>query len=162
MKLETRTVTLGEKEYTIPEAGHRRAKGWKTAFIEQLYEPLQAQLVEMNQVVQMKSIDVADLPSLSPFVTSLLTDTIDTVLELVITYSKDLEEDRDTIEETASDRQIIAAFWEVLKLANPLSPEMLTRLIGLYQIGMSESSPLPNGDSGPKSRTNSRPVKSPD
>ena len=144
MKLQSRTVVLGEKEYTITEAGHRRAKGWKKAFMDRFYQPLQAQLVDLN-ALDLDSLSLGDLPTLSPFVETLLTDTVDVVAELVISYSPVLEEDRDAILEAASDRQIIAAFWEVLKLANPLSVEALAQLSGLAKIGTLPNSPLPNG-----------------
>ena len=145
MKLQSRTVVLGEKEYTITEAGHRRAKGWKKAFLTSLYQPLQAQLVELN-ALDLNGLDLGDLPTLSPFVTTLLTDYVDAIAELVITYAPALEDDREAILDTASDRQFLAAFWEVLKLANPLSVEALAQLSGLAKIGTSLSLPSPNGD----------------
>lgn len=144
MRLHTATVTLGEKEYTITEAGHRRAKGWKQAFMDRFYRPLQAQLVDLN-ALDLDGLSLGDLPTLSPFVETLLTDTVDVVAELVISYSPVLEEDEDAILEAASDRQIIAAFWEVLKLANPLSMEALAQLSGLAKIGTLPNSPLPSG-----------------
>lgn len=138
MKLQSRTVVLGETEYTITEAGHRRAKGWKRGFLNTLYQPLQAQLVELN-ALDLNGLDLGDLPTLSPFVTTLLTDYMDAIADLVVTYSPVLEEDRETILDTASDRQFLAAFWEVLKLANPLSTEAIVQLSGLVKIGTSQS-----------------------
>lgn len=144
MRLQTATVVLGETEYTITEAGHRRAKGWKKAFIERFFQPLQARLVEIN-TLNLDTLTLGDLPVLSPFLRELLTDTIDNVAELVISYSPVLEADKDAILESASDRQIIAAFWEVLKLANPLSVETIAQLSGLAKIGTSQNLPSPNG-----------------
>lgn len=146
MKLQSRKIVLGETEYEVSEAGHRRAKGWKKAFLDGLFRPLQAQLVELNALDLDAGLTLGDLPTLSPFVTTLLTDYIDQVAELVITYSPVLEENRETILDTASDRQILAAFWEVLQLANPLSPSILAQLSGLARIGTSQNLPSPNGE----------------
>lgn len=146
MKLQSRKIVLGETEYEVSEAGHRRAKGWKKTFLESLFQPLQAQLVELNALDLDAGLTLGDLPTLTPFVTTLLTDYIDQVAELVITYSPVLEEDRETILDTASDRQILAAFWEVLQLANPLSPAILAQLSGLARIGTSQSLPSPSGE----------------
>lgn len=146
MKLQSRKIVLGETEYEISEAGHRRAKGWKKAFLEGLFQPLQSQLVELNALDLDGGLTLGDLPTLTPFVTALLTDYIDQVAELVITYSPVLEEDRQDILDTASDRQLLAAFWGVLQLANPLSTALLAQLSGLARIGISPNSPSPSGD----------------
>jgi hypothetical protein len=153
MQLQTATITLGSKEYSIQAAGYRRARGWKRAFLSDLYEPTIAHLATINGVNE-APVTLGDLGQFTPLATGLLLDTIDTVFELLIGYSAVLEDDRPVIEEDASDAQIIAGFVEVLKLANPLPPGLIGSVNGLAAMGMLQNSLSPNGVSAQTKVTN--------
>ena len=148
MQLQTAKITLGSTEYTIQAAGHRRARGWKKAFFAELYEPITENLTTLNNVDE-TPLTLADIPRYTPLAQELLIGTIDAVCALLIGYSPVLEAAREDIEETASDAQILDAFVEVLKLANPLPPGLFGGLNGLALSGILTSSPALNGISNP-------------
>jgi len=153
MQLQTAKITLGNTEYTIQAAGHRRARGWKKAFFSDLYEPITVNLTTLNNVNE-TPLTLADIPRFTPLAQELLIGTIDAVCTLLIGYSPVLEAAREEIEENASDAQILAAFVEVLKLANPLPPGFLAALNGPALNGILTNSPALNGVSGPAKVTN--------
>jgi len=153
MQLQTAKITLGEKDYTIQAAGYRRARGWKKTFFAQLYDPLIAQLGAVNEISD-GALTLGDLGQYTPFAQGILLDSIDAVFELLIGYAQPLENDRESIEETASDAQIVDAFWEVLKLANPLPPGLLAGGNGLGLMGILQNLPSQNGDSDRAKVTN--------
>lgn len=148
MQLQTAKITLGNTEYTIQAAGHRRASGWKKAFFAELYEPITENLTALNNVNE-TPLTLADIPKFTPLAQSFLVDMIDAVCALLVGYSPVLEAAREDIEETASDAQILDAFVEVLKLANPLPPGLLGVLNGLALSGILTNSPALNGVSSP-------------
>src|SRR3990167_6481371 len=139
-------VELGEREFAIIEAGYRRARVWKTRFLSDLYGPLQVELQKISGFSLDEKTLFEDLARLQPTIALVLVDLVDVVIELLITYSSALEEEREYIEANASDRQIIAAFWEVLRLANPLPAGLFGRLAGLARTGTLPSWPSPNWD----------------
>lgn len=147
MQLQSAKITLGSKEYTVQAAGFRRARGWKKAFLANLYDPLIANLAALNGINE-QPLTLADLPSFTPLAQTLLLDTVETVCALLVSFSSVLEAAQDEIEETASDAQIVAAFVEVLKLASPLPPGLLANMNGLATMAMSANSPSLNGVSG--------------
>lgn len=123
----TTEVRLGERDYTIREAGALRAKPWKQRLLDEI-APL---LERMNGASELKFDSPADLFALLPLAKDLLVDSAITLLELLFAYSPELEADREYIEAHATDRQILAAFQEVVKLADFLGlTSQLTRRLG--------------------------------
>jgi hypothetical protein len=142
VEIQTVTIRLGEKEYTVREAPHLRAAPWRRqlmAEIKPMFERItNAQNIEFNTP--------ADLLALWPLFQQIFTDGLETIYAMLICYSADLEADADYIANHATDKQILAAFQEVVKLADPFGfTQTLTRQIGLATIGTSSNSPSANG-----------------
>lgn len=132
--IESITVKLGEKEYEVKTAGFLRSKPWKQRLLNEV-KPLFSGISE-SQEIEFKS--PADLINLMPLAEQLFVESVDLVIDLLITYSPILETDRDYIEAHASDKQIFGAFQEVVKLADFLGlTSQLNRRFGLMQIGTS-------------------------
>lgn len=127
------TVRLGERDYEIQEAGFRRAKPWKQRLLAEI-KPLFERLGGAGEIQFEKP---ADLFQLLPLAEDLFVGGVDTVCDLLIAYSPVLEADREYIETDASDRQILAAFQEVVILADPFGVVMqLNRRLGRTTTGM--------------------------
>jgi hypothetical protein len=142
IEIQTTTIRLGEKDYTIREAPHLRAAPWNKRLIAEI-KPLFEQ-ISGAQEIQFNT--AADLLQLWPMFEQIFTDALETVFEMLVTYSADLEADRDYIANHATNRQILAAFREVARLADPFDlVPMLTRQIGLVPTGTSSSLPAQNG-----------------
>lgn len=143
LEIETITVKLGEKEYEIRQAGFRRSKPWKKRLLEEV-KPLFEQVAGAQD---MQFETPADLLKLLPVAESLFVDGIETIGDLLIAYAPELEEDKEYIEEYATDKQIFQAFQEVLYLADFFGAiQLVNRQIGQMPTGTSSSLPLQNGD----------------
>jgi hypothetical protein len=142
IEVQTITVKLGEKEYTIREAPHLRASAWRRRLMEEV-KPI------FDQVANVADIQFetpADLLKLAPLAEQLFVEGVDQIFDLLITYSPELEADREYIEANAGSRQIFAAFQQVIKLADffDLIPQI--RRSGLAGLtGTLSNSPSPNG-----------------
>lgn len=144
IEIKTAPITLGDKEYTLKEAPRLISKPWKKKFIEEI-QPL---FQELSGAPDMRFDKPEDLFQLFPLVESLLIDGSESIFELLIAYSPELIEDREYIEAHATDRQIFAAFQEVIKLADFLEMGgMMKKQIGRSLIGISSNSPRVNGAS---------------
>jgi hypothetical protein len=128
IEIESTTVMLGEREYTIQQAGFLRSKPWKKRLIDEV-QPIFGQIGEISNF----KIDTpADLLKLIPLMETLFLDGIETVFDLLIAYSAELEANKDAIANSATDKQILAAFQEVVKLADPFGVvPLMIRRIGL-------------------------------
>lgn len=144
IEIRTITVRLGEKDYTIREAGHLRAKPWRRRLMEEI-KPLFEQLKGAQEI---QFATPADLIRVMPLVESIFIDGLDTIYELLIAYSPEFEADQNYIENYATERQILAAFQEVVQLADPFGMiGQMNRQIGRAAIGTQSNSPSANGDS---------------
>jgi hypothetical protein len=142
VEIQTTTVRLGEKDYTVKEAGHLRAGPWNKRLIAEI-KPLFEQ-ISGAQEIQFNT--ASDLLQLWPVFEQIFTDALDTVFEMLVTYSAELEADRDYIGNHATNRQILAAFREVARLADPFDlVPALTRQIGLGGSGTLSKLPSANG-----------------
>lgn len=122
------TVTLGGTEYQINELSLRHARMWREKFSEPIQAILgllrhaQTEVVDDNLRLNMGAVGVL----LSG--TELVLKSPDTLADALFAYAPNLEAERDTIEETATTNEILAALWEVVtKLAYPFG-SILTRL----------------------------------
>ena len=113
--MRTVDITLGGQAFTVRELPVRKNAGWRKA----LAKPF-AELVQTLQTAPDSQIDNAQ--SLADLVKSLsgaLIDSVDTIVELLISYSPELEQAREYLEENAYDSEILEAFAGVLGLAFP-------------------------------------------
>jgi hypothetical protein len=127
IEIESVVVKLGEKEYTIQQASFLRSKPWKKRLLEDI-KPL---FEKLNGAGSIQFNQAADLFQLFPLVEDLFIDGIDTVFELLVAYSPAIEADKDYVAANATDKQILSAFQEAVKLADPFGMvSQLNRKIG--------------------------------
>jgi hypothetical protein len=136
VEIESVVVKLGEKEYTIQQAGFLRSKPWK----KRLFEEIKPLFERLSGASDIKFDSASDLFQLLPLAEDLFVNGIVTIYDLLIAYSPILEEDRQLIEAHATDKQILAAFQEVVKLSDPFGVvSQLNRRIGLKTTGISSN-----------------------
>jgi hypothetical protein len=115
VEIETICVRLGEREYTIAQAGFARARPWK----QRLFAEVKPLFERLNGAGEMAINSPSDLLQLIPVAEDLFVEGLDTIFDLLLTYAPALGEDRAYIEEHATDKQILTAFQEVVVLADP-------------------------------------------
>lgn len=131
------------RQYAIEEPGVLRSRKWRSRFGETVM-PLFEQFAGA-QNIEFETPE--DLLKLLPLVQSIVLDALDEVFDLLILYSPELEADREWLEDNATERQIIAAFMEVLQLAVPFEVgNIIARLNGLTNPTIGSNSPSANGD----------------
>ena len=75
-----------------------------------------------------------------PVIETLMIDGLDNLFELLLAYDAQLENDREYIEATATDKQILSAFGEVARFADPFGVlNLANRQIGRKMTGMSSN-----------------------
>jgi len=115
MDKENITVALGDREFKVEALSIRESKGWRHKFSERL-QPL------LDILPTLPDVDITkpeELVKLTPVVQGLLTDYLDEAIEVLFEYSPVLNEEREWIEDNATEKEAIAALMGVLKLANP-------------------------------------------
>jgi hypothetical protein len=138
MRMTTLTLTLGQA-YTIPIASVKRARAWRA----RLKEPLNQVLGAVNAVTTVQLETTADLTALAEQLLPILMDATDTLLDLILAYAPALDAQREAIEDTAVDEEVVDAFLVLLKAAFPLA--RLLDLLGPVTQATSKSSPAPSG-----------------
>jgi hypothetical protein len=136
------------REYVIGPAPHFRAKEWRKWLVTEV-KPVLNEAFGAFTVEFEKSEDLAKL---LPLVDSLLNSVPELVYEAVVTFHPSLEKEKVWIGENASDEQIVAAFSEILRVADPFG---LTRRLereatkegGLEKFGTLLKSLTQSGDS---------------
>src|SRR5262245_28765278 len=106
LEIKTVTVMLGDREYLIQQAGFLRSKPWKKRLLGEM-KPL---FDEIGAAQAMEFNSPADVVHLLPLAEKLFIEAIDLIFELLIAYSPVLEDEREYIEEHATDSQIFVAF----------------------------------------------------
>lgn len=137
-------VKLGEREYTLVQPPIKIAKAWRSL----LREPFDKILGGLSQIRELNTSRMQDLsvPTIVGVVQDLLPVLItspDEIAELVFAYSMQLQNDREHIENTANDSEMLAAFVAIVRQAYPL--ETLTALLGRGSRSTSSNSPAPSG-----------------
>lgn len=143
VEIETITIQLGEREYTISEAPRVRSRPWKERFMMEI-NPLFARISDAKD----REINgPEDILALFPVFESLFTSSFDEIFELLITYAPELEADREYIENHATDKQIFAGFLGVTRLADPFGMVDILRLMIGRRIFRTQSNlPSANGE----------------
>ena len=132
VEIDSVIVKLGAKEYTITQAGFLKSKPWK----KRLLEEVKPMFEDVNGAGDIEISSPADLVKLLPMAEKLFVESTETLLDLLVAYAPTVEADREYIEAHATDKQILAAFQEVVKLADFLGlTGLLTRRIGLKVSG---------------------------
>jgi hypothetical protein len=136
------TVKLGEKEFEVKEASFAISKPWKQRLMTEI-KPL---FEKLSGAPNMTFDKPADLFNLIPLAESIFIEGVSTIFDLLIGYSPVLGAEADYIANNASDRQIVAAFREVVTLADPFGViGQLNRQIGRGIAGTSLNLQSANG-----------------
>lgn len=142
IEIEKVSIMLGEKEYIVTQASFMRAKPWK----KRLFEEIKPLFERLGGASEMTFASPADLFALLPLAEQLFIGGIDIIFDLLVTYSPVLEAERAYIEAHATDKQIMGAFQEVVKLSDPFGiVQQLNRRLGLRTNGISSSLPVASG-----------------
>jgi len=150
MPVESIVIELGDKEYEISALPMKYSREWRQSFVTTL-EPL----LDLLPTIPDIEIDKPEeLIKLVPALKGILTSDLDKVFELLFEYSEQLEEDREWIEENASDKQAFVAFVGVLKLTNPFEPEALKEVLSGQEKKQTSASSA--SASGPARRRSSK------
>lgn len=128
--MEKTTVSLGGQESTVVELKRKANSAWR--------QRLQAEFADIAQLIgDLSNIKIEDgeaLKNVMVTVTSRVSSSLDTALELVIAYSPTLENDQERIVEEAYDSEILQAFIAILGLAYPFGSALST-ISGLVALG---------------------------
>jgi len=136
VEVQTVTIQLGQREYTIAEAPRLRAAPWRKRLMTDV-KPLFDQVAGAQE---MTFNTPADLLRLWPVIETLMIDGLDNLFELLLAYDAQLENDREYIEANATDKQILSAFGEVARFADPFGVlNLANRQIGRKMTGMSSN-----------------------
>lgn len=142
MQVETTTVTLGNRDYTIQTAPYVRSAPWRRRLVEEI-KPLFDQAAN---VPNMTFETPEDLLKLWPMLTAILVDGIDTIFDMLISYTSVLGDDKEYIENHATEKQIMAAFQEVIRLSDPFGlAQLFARRTGLARYETGSKSLVQNG-----------------
>jgi hypothetical protein len=141
------TIKLGDEDAELRQRKTRESSAWRKS----LEAPAREVIGRFTKLVDWQSVDFSDGEGVSALASAaipLLTDSLDTIRELVTGYAPELKDRLDD----AYDDEVIAAFVEVLRLAFPLAG--LAGTVGLLRSpgsttpATSASSPSVNGVSG--------------
>lgn len=156
LEIKTIQVKLGEREYTIRQAGFRRSRPWK----ERLLEEVKPVFEQIAQIEKRKFNTIEEMLELLPVAQSILVDSMENMGDLLLAYSPELEADKEYIEEYATDAQVFQAFQEVLQLMDFFGAiPLMNEKIGQMKTGTSSSLPSANGDSRRKKPQGSQTTK---
>ena len=156
IEIQTITIRLGEKDYTVREAGHLRAGPWNKRLLAEV-KPI---FEQVGQAYQSQFDTFADVLKMWPLFQQVFTDSLETVFDMLVSYSPELEADKEYIEANATERQILGGFQEVIRLADPFGiAPMLLKQAGLQTNGTLSSLPSQNGAARSKKQKHSQSVK---
>jgi len=129
MKPQSIKVTLGEKEYEIEPLPIKGAREVRHKFAAVLAPAVTA----LQGAPQTEMSDYSAIAGIISAVKDTLLGLTDLCLDLLFEYSPTLKTNRDEIEATAYDQQVISAFVEVLKLLYPFV-QALAGMTGLASL----------------------------
>ena len=141
------TIKLGDEDAELHQRRTRESSAWRKS----LEAPARDVIGRFTKIIDWQSVDLANGEGVSALASAaipLLTDSLDTIRELVAGYAPELTDRLDD----AYDDEVIAAFVEVLRLAFPLTGLAgtvgLLRNPGSAMPATSPNSPSANGVSG--------------
>ncbi len=141
-------VTLGGKAYELKPIPLRPARKLR----QKIEDKLGGFTGILNGVGNLEINKIEDVLPLVDNLKGLLWGSINAMEDWVFEYSQELRSDRERIEETATDEEMLKAFWEVVKMLYPFGG-MMGKLSGLAAQATSMSSRSANGESGQTSST---------
>ena len=130
--IRSTTIVLGETAFSVREASHRRAKKLWPILLEQI-KPAFESFKEAGDIGADSTLE--DLASLLPVLERVVLEVPDAIVEFVCGYDSGLEAARESIEDTATQRQLILALLALLEMSDPFG---LRRLVSR---GLSRKAP---------------------
>lgn len=113
--MNTVTVKLGEKSYSLKPLALRKAKAWR----EKLKGPFGNLSKALLGAGDIKLTNSSDLSVLINTVADTVIDAPDMMFDMLCDYDEDIKRDREILLDTTNDFEVQAAFVEVVKLAFP-------------------------------------------
>jgi len=157
LKIKTAVITLGETDYKIAALPFTRSKAWRTKLIDELKPMIEKAGVMWGNDGGMEFSDPSDLLSIIPLLHTALIDSMDTIFDLIVTYSDTLENAKEEIESTATEQQLVWALRAMLDITDPFGMgRLIDDLIGRWSRQTSSSLRSVNGASRSKKRPRSR------
>ncbi len=138
------TITLGEKEYVVKELPIRKNMAWRA----QLAQPINEIMAIVERLKDLEISRLGDILNLIQDLRPLLIQRLDEASEWLISYSPELQKDKEYILDNAYESQLITALVEVLKLAFPFAKLLPQSRLGLASRATLTNSPEASGESG--------------
>jgi hypothetical protein len=113
--MRTVTVTLAGKPYELQALPRRQAQAWRAKLGGPFAELEQA----LGTGLTTELTDGKGIADLVATFSGTLLGSVDLLVGLLYDFSPALREDRERIDEEAFDEELLAAFWEAVKLAFP-------------------------------------------
>lgn len=113
--MQTKTVILAGKEYTLEALPIRQAREFRKKFAA----PLEGLISALQKTPTQDLTDLEAVGALLGIVKNVLIGSIDMALEILFAYSSEIATDREHIEAEAYDEEALGAFLEVIKLLYP-------------------------------------------
>ena len=123
--MNNKQVVLGGKSYEIKPLTLRESRAWR----QQLNGPLAEITTALKGAGEIQVTNGGDLAAVLEILSSRVVLAPDLIFELLLAYAPGLKADIESIEETATDAEVMAAFTEVLRLAYPFG-QLLAALRG--------------------------------
>jgi len=114
--IRTADIVLGETTYSVREASHRRSKRLWPILLDQI-KPAMETLKETEGLSNESTL--SDLGALVPVLERVLLEVPDAIVDFICTYDDALEAARDSIEDTATQRQLLLALLALLEMSDP-------------------------------------------
>lgn len=147
--MDSITVTLGEREYTIQQLPRKGNSEWRARVLAIVGDVggIMDAIRGLNSADGIKGVDMGQVADLAAHVLPLLTHGIDNIIDALIAYSPGLQADADYIDGHAYDGQLLDAFAGVLKLAFPFGRafSVVGRITGSNTGPTGKSLPSVNG-----------------
>ena len=118
-------VILGGKSYEIKPLTLRESRAWR----QRLNGPFAEVTMALKGAGSIQVTNGSDIAALLETLSSRVVLAPDLIFELLLAYAPNLKADIESIEETATDAEVMAAFTEVLRLAYPFG-QLLAALRG--------------------------------
>ena len=113
LQIQKKAILLGRKEFTVLEASHARAQAFWRIVLDEA-GPVMRRVEELAG-----GLSFQDLGELSPVLSAAMLETPDVAYRALVAYDDTLAAHADWIEENATDRQIVIAFFQLVELSRP-------------------------------------------
>ena len=114
--IRTTKIMLGETTFSVREVPHSRAKKLWPILLDQI-KPAFESFKEAGDIGADSTLD--DLAGLLPVLERIVLEVPDAIVDFICGYDAELEATRESIEDTATQRQLILALMALLEMSDP-------------------------------------------